>query len=157
MTQPLATCVWDLDAELVVALHERIGPPVDSYANGSQTWLRSDGPGGMPIEWRLHPQAAFARPGTLSSHHLFPAIAHALAAGESPEVTPAEVWTGLEAAPAYGDEVEPEALAECLTAILGRAPDAHGRVDRDALGRAWERSGGHLDIVARLRELLAPA
>lgn len=154
MTPPLATCVWDLDAELVIALHQRIGSPVDSYANGSQTWLRGDGPDGVPVEWRLHPRPDFARPGQMSSYHLFPTVAAALARGEEPDIDPAAIWTGLEVAPAYGDEVPPEALAASLTAVLGRAPDAFGRVDRDALGRAWERSGGRLDVIARLRELL---
>ena len=40
-----ATCVWRADAALVLALDEHLGPPVDSYLNGSQTWITDDGPG----------------------------------------------------------------------------------------------------------------
>ena len=44
-----ATCVWRVDAALVLALDERLGPPVDSYLNGSQTWLADVGPGELGL------------------------------------------------------------------------------------------------------------
>src|SRR2546423_12682596 len=50
-----ASAVWRSSAELVLALDERFGPPVDSYVNGSQTWLLDNGPGGVALEWRLIP------------------------------------------------------------------------------------------------------
>ena len=39
------TCVWRASPELIVALDVRFGEPVDAYVNGSQVWLRDDGPG----------------------------------------------------------------------------------------------------------------
>lgn len=152
----VATCVWRLRPDLVPALEASLGRPDDSYANGSQVWLRGDGPDGMPIEWRLHPRPGFARPGAVISHELFPRVAAALVAGQEPPVDPDEAWSGLEAAPAYGDQVDVAVLADLVTTRLGRAPDAAGLVDRDDLGRAWERSGGRLDVVTALLDLLVP-
>src|SRR5205823_5420277 len=43
----VAACEWRVDAALVLALQERYGDPVDAYVNGSQVWLREDGPGGI--------------------------------------------------------------------------------------------------------------
>ena len=60
------TAVWLVDAELVVALDAHLGPPIDSYVNGSQTWLTPDGPGDVELEWRLHPVAGYRAP--MSSH-----------------------------------------------------------------------------------------
>ena len=39
----VATTVWTISPELVLALDEQLGLPVDSYVNGSQTWLVEDG------------------------------------------------------------------------------------------------------------------
>lgn len=156
MAAPTATCVWRLTDELVLALHHRLGAPVDSYANGSQTWLRADGPGGMPIEWRLHPQPDFARPGRVSSYHLFPVVVGPLVKGEPPEIEATVAWSGLEASPAYGDPIDPAELASLLGDQLGIHPDASGLIDRDGLGAAWERSGGRIDVVDRLIEMLSP-
>jgi hypothetical protein len=61
-----ATCVWRADATLVLALDEHLGPPVDSYLNGSQTWITDDGPGDESLEWRLHPVAGYRLPRDLS-------------------------------------------------------------------------------------------
>ena len=59
-----ATCVWRVDAELILALDEHLGPPVDSYVNGSQTWITDDGPADEGLEWRwittIRPIAAAA-------------------------------------------------------------------------------------------------
>ncbi len=151
-----ATCVWRLRPELVQALQGRLGTPDDSYATGSQAWLRGDGPGGMPIEWRLHPRPGFVRPGSVLSHQLFPSVAQALAASEAPPVDPVEAWSGLEASPAYGDPVDPAELVALVTDRLGLAPDASGLVDRDDLGHDWERSGGRLDVVDALITRLQP-
>ena len=54
-----ASCVWRVQADLVNALDAQLGPPVDSYVNGTQTWLTEDGPGGVALEWRLHPVAEY--------------------------------------------------------------------------------------------------
>ena len=57
-----ASCVWRVQADLVLALDAQLGPPVDSYVNGTQTWLTEDGPGGVALEWRLHPVAEYRVP-----------------------------------------------------------------------------------------------
>ena len=57
-----ATCVWIISAKLVAALEANLGPPIDSYVNGSQTWITNDGPGEIGLEWRLHPVSDFRTP-----------------------------------------------------------------------------------------------
>jgi hypothetical protein len=144
------TCVWRLRPEVVIALDERFGEPVDAYVNGAQTWLRDDGPGGVTLEWRLHPVAGFARPAEVGVYELFSSVAMALETGGTPPAPPEALWDGLEAFPAYGDEVEPAPLAAACSEALGLAPDASGLVDHDAVGDEWERSGGGTSIVAAL-------
>ncbi len=142
------TCVWVTSADLLVAVHPSLGRPTHSYDNGGQTWLRKDGPGGLPVEWHLHARADLARPHGLSSADLLPRLAGALARGEQPDLDPTTVWVGLEAAPAFDDPVAPDHLADSLAAVLGRRPDASGPLDRAALSRRWEMSYGRLDVVA---------
>ena len=153
------TCVWRVSSELVIALDERFGEPVDAYVNGSQVWLRDDGPGGTTLEWRLHPVAGFARPAGCSTYDLFPRVAFAVARGEPPLAPPESLWDRLEAFPAFppsspAEELEPAGLAAAATEALGRPPDGSGLVDHEAIGDAWEASGGRTSIVdALLREL----
>jgi hypothetical protein len=150
------TCVWRLTPELVVALDDRFGEPTDAYVNGSQVWLRDDGPAGVTVEWRLHPVAGYQRPPAVATIEVFPSVALALATGEVP-VRPAEgLWEGLEAFPAFGDEVEPATLAAAATAALGIAPDATGLADHERIADDWERTGGATSIVTALLEQLAP-
>jgi hypothetical protein len=144
------TCVWRIRPEVVIALDERFGEPVDAYVNGSQTWLRDDGPGGITLEWRLHPVAGFERPPEVGVYELFSSVALALETGATPPAPPERLWDGLEAFPAYGDEVEPAPLAAACTAALGLAPDASGLSDHDAIGDEWERTGGSVSIVTAL-------
>jgi hypothetical protein len=148
------TCVWRATPELVVALDERFGEPVDAYVNGSQVWLRDDGPGGITLEWRLHPVAGFERPTTLTTYDLFGAVALAVARGEEPAAPVEALWDGLEAFAAYEDEVEPATLAAAVTDALGIAPDAAGLADHLAIGDQWERSGGAISIVSALLDQL---
>lgn len=150
MAQLVPTCVWRISPQLVVALDEHLGEPVDTYVNGSQVWLREDGPGAITIEWRLHPVAGYRRPAGLATEEVFDAVSGALAAGVDPPAPPEGLWDGLEAFAAYGDEVEPAPLAAACTAALGLAPDAAGLVDHDAVGDEWERTGGRTSIVAAL-------
>src|SRR4051794_41056840 len=155
------TCVWRVSPELVVALDERFGEPVDAYVNGSQVWLRDDGPGGTTLEWRLHPVAGYARPAGCSTYDLFPRVAFALARGEEPLVPAESLWEGLETFPAFpaaspAEELEPAGLAAAATEALGRTPDATGLVDHGAIGDAWEASGGRLSIVEALLRQLDP-
>jgi hypothetical protein len=150
------TCVWRLRPEVVVALDERFGEPVDAYVNGSQVWIRDDGPGGITLEWRLHPVPGFERPPGVTTHDLFPSVALALATDEEPMTAPESLWEGLEAFPAYEDEAEPATLAAAATEALGIAPDASGLVDHTAIGDVWEATEGRVSIVSALLEQLEP-
>ena len=147
-------CVWRISAELVVALDASFGEPVDAYVNGSQTWLRDDGPGGETIEWRLHPVAGYERPVDVGTYEVFGAVALAIGTGATPPAPPEQLWEGLEAFPAYvgegeGGEAPPEpaSLAAACTAALGLAPDASGIVDHEPIGAAWEASEGRRSIM----------
>ncbi len=155
------TCVWRVSSELVIALDERFGEPVDAYVNGSQVWLRDDGPGGTTLEWRLHPVAGYSRPAGCSTYDLFPRVAFAVARGEPPLAPPESLWDGLEAFPAFppsspAEELEPAGLAAAATEALGRPPDGTGLVDHQAIGDAWEAAGGRTSIVDALLRQLDP-
>ena len=154
MPRLVPTCVWTASPELLLALDERFGEPVDTYVNGSQVWLREDGPGGATIEWRLHPVAGYRRPPGLATEEVFDTVTAALAAGDEPPVPLDRLWDGLEAFVAYDEEVEPAPLAKACTEALGRPPDAAGLADHDLIGDQWERSGGATSIVAALLEQL---
>jgi hypothetical protein len=155
VTSLTPTCVWRATPDLIVALDERFGEPLDAYVNGSQVWLRDDGPGGITIEWRLHPAPGYRRPPSIDTYEVFSTTAHALATGGECAAPLDALWEGLEAFPAYGDEIEPAVLASIVTDALGRAPDAAGIVDHEGIGREWERKAGHTSIVdALLAQLL---
>lgn len=154
MGQLVPACVWRVTPDVVVALDGSFGVPVDAYVNGSQVWLRDDGPGEVTLEWRLHPIGGFTRPRGTGTYELFETVAQALALGEEPVAPLAALWDGLEAFPAYGDEVEPALLAGACSASLGVAPDACGLVDHQRIGEAWERARGAMSITdALLAEL----
>ena len=144
------TCVWKATPELLLALDERFGEPVDTYVNGSQVWLRDDGPGGIALEWRLHPVAGYRRPPGMATEEVFDLVTGALARGQDPPVPLERLWEGLEAFAAYDDEVEPATLAAACVESLGRPPDAAGLADHDVIGDEWERSGGRTSVVAAL-------
>ncbi len=148
--QLTSTCVWRATPELIIALDDRFGEPVDAYVNGSQVWLRDDGPGDLTVEWRLHPVAGFRRPAGVGTYELFGAAALALATGAPPPAPLEELWDGLEAFPAYGDEVEPAPLALAATEALGLRPDATGLADHAPLGDDWERTRGRMSIIQAL-------
>ena len=149
-------CVWRPRPELIIALDDRFGEPVDAYVNGSQVWLRDDGPGDIILEWRLHPVAGYRRPASVGTYEVFAATALALATGGTPPAPWETLWEGLEVFPAYGDEMEPQPLAMAATAALGIAPDASGLVDHQTVADEWERSGGGTSIVGALLAYLAP-
>ncbi len=158
------TALWLVDAALITALDAQLGPPIDSYLNGSQTWLTPDGPGEVELEWRLHPAPAYETPGGLSHYDVWESVVSALAAGADPDALPlgdakvalTRLWEGLECFAAYGDEMEPATLAAAAREALGRAPDASGMADHDAIGDAWERASGQVSIVALLLAQLRP-
>ena len=149
------TCVWRISDELVAALDERFGDPVDAYVNGSQTWLLENGPGGIVLEWRLHPVPGYERPPAMGTYDVFPTVAARIVAGEPAPVAVASLWDGLEAFVAYDEETEPALLRAAVVEALGVEPDAAGVVDHASIGDDWERTGGKVSIVeALLRQLL---
>jgi hypothetical protein len=148
-------CVWRITPELVVALDERFGEPLDAYVNGSQVWLRDDGPGDVALEWRLHPVPGYRRPPALATDEVFNATALAVAQGDEPVAPIEALWEGLEVFAAHGDEVEPATLTAAATAALGIPPDAAGLVDHERIGDDWERTEGAVSIVGALLDQLA--
>lgn len=150
--------MWRISADVVRALDERFGEPVDAYVNGSQVWIREDGPGGISLEWRLHPVAGFRRPAGIGTDDLFPTVALAVAGQGGPAPAPESLWDGLEAFPAYGDETEPAPLRRAARDALGLPPDGAGLVDHGAIGDEWERTGGRVSVIEDLlRQLAAPS
>jgi hypothetical protein len=160
MGQRVATAIWTIAPDLVLALDERLGTPVDSYVNGSQTWLTPAGD--VELEWRLHPVAGYRTPKGLSHYDVWEQVVAALSAGADPhalvlgdEVRPLTgLWDGLECY-APSDELEPATLARLATDTLGRPPDRSGLVDHDAVGDAWERAHGNVSLVALLLDQLS--
>ncbi len=164
----VATTVWTISPELVLVLDERLGTPVDSYVNGSQTWLTGSGETDaatgeeIELEWRLHPVAGYATPKPLSHYDVWEQVVHALSGGEDPhalklgdETRPlTSLWDGLECYAPF-DDLEPVALANAATNALGRAPARQGLVDHEVVGEAWERSGGKVSLIALLLEQLS--
>lgn len=146
----IATALWRARPEVIVALDDHFGEPVDAYVNGSQVWLRDDGPSGMTLEWRLHPIAGYRRPEGVGTYEIFSAVALALGTGADPPTALEDLWDGLEVFAAYGDEVEPMPLAAAATRSLGVEPDAFGLVDHGPVADEWERTGGKVSIVSDL-------
>jgi hypothetical protein len=146
----VATAVWRARPEVIVALDDHFGEPLDAYVNGSQVWLRDDGPGGEVLEWRLHPVAGYQRPARTGVYEVFPATALALATGGTPPAPLEALWDGLEVFAAYGDEVEPSPLAVAAGAALAIEPDAFGLVDHNVIADQWEHSRGAVSIVSGL-------
>jgi hypothetical protein len=159
------TAVWRISPELVLALDEHLGPPVDSYVNGSQTWLIGDEPDkavpdddSLVIEFRMHPVAGYRLPAKFSHYDVWETVVTELTQGVDPqalrlgsEVRPLSgLWDGLEAFPAYGGEIEPARLAGLVTTALTLAPDRSGLVNHQAIGDQWERTNGKVSIVALL-------
>jgi hypothetical protein len=179
---PVATCVWRISDALIVALDDLFGEPVDAYVNGSQVWLREDGPGGAMLEWRLHPVGGYVKPKGMATAQVFSSVALALAqsltqptpAPESPSVndkrtegvrstdghvalSASALWDGLEAFAAYDDDFAPQQLHDAVMASLGLTPDAFGVVDHEQIGDAWEAAEGKLSVIENLlRQLTGP-
>jgi len=151
-----ATCVWLATPELIVTLDGRFGEPVDAYVNGSQVWLREDGPGGLTLEWRLHPVAGYERPASVGTYEVFSRAALAFGTGAEPPAPLDQLWDGLEVFSAYGEEIEPAPLAAAATEAIGVAPDLWGLVDHEPIADAWEHSHGRRSIIAALVAQLRP-
>src|SRR4051794_25205172 len=158
----VATTIWTIAPELVLALDEQLGTPVDSYVNGSQTWL-SAAPetDEIDLEWRLHPVGGYRTPKGLSHYDVWEQVVAALSAGTDPHALPlgddvrplTGLWDGLECYAPF-DELEPATLARYATEALGRPPDRAGLVDHDAVADAWEHARGDVSLVALLLDQL---
>jgi hypothetical protein len=158
-----ATVLWTISPELVAAIDEHLGAPVDCYVNGAHTWFEDAGPDAVTLEFRLHPVARYVTPRGASHYDVWEGVVdqlagtgdpHALRLGE--EVRPLTgLWDGLECYAAYGDVLEPAELAALAGDLLGRAPDRVGMVDHELIGDAWERARGGVSIVALLLEELS--
>lgn len=150
-----ATALWWVRPELLLALDEHLGLPVDSYLNGSQTWFTDDG---ETLEWRLHPVGGFGQPRGLSHYDLWEQVVAQLSAGTEPgglllgEESRAlgELWEGLECFPAHGDDLEPATVAQRAAARIGIPPDLTGLVEHESIGDAWEQTEGAVSIVRLL-------
>jgi hypothetical protein len=118
-------------------------------------WLRDDGPGGVTIEWRLHPVAGYQRPDGVDTYDIFPATTQALAEQVPPPVPVAQLWGGLEAFAAYGDELEPATLGAATTEALGLPADGCGVVDHQRIGDEWEKTEGATSLIDALLSQLS--
>jgi hypothetical protein len=145
----VATAVWLVSSALIVALDEHLGEPVDTYVNGSQVWLRPDGPRGITIEYRLHPVGGYERPTGLKTDEVFSRVALALATGEAPIATPETLWGGVEAFVAFDDEgpLEPAGLAQIGLEAFGIPADHFGHADHERIAVRWQQSDRRTSIV----------
>lgn len=150
----MPTCVWRARPEVIIALDDLFGEPVDAYVNGSQVWIRDDGPSEIALEWRLHPVAGYRRPKGAGTYEVFAATALALATGAAPPAPLDRLWDGLEAWPIDGEETEPQPLAEAAASSLGIAPDACGLVDHQGIADRWEATSGGVSVIADLLDQL---
>lgn len=155
MVSLVSTCVWRTTPELIVALDERFGEPVDAYVNGSQVWLRDDGPDDITLEWRLHPSAGYQCPEPFNTYDVFSGTALALSQGNELVKPVNQMWDGLETFVAFEEKLEPLILSKAATDALGIVPDGFGIVDHQKIGDQWEARGGQLSIIDALLEQLA--
>ncbi|HKY75711.1 MAG TPA: hypothetical protein VJS45_06210 [Acidimicrobiia bacterium] len=139
-----ATAVWRIRPELVLAMADRLGEPVDRYVNGSQTWF-TEAVGGVALEWRLHPVAGYKTPKGMSHNDVWDVVVEGLIGHV--KLRAEDVWDGLECFAAYGDDIEPGALNASAIAELQVPPDATGLVDHTTIGDEWERTRGAVSIV----------
>jgi hypothetical protein len=152
----VSCALWAISSELIVTLDERFGEPVDTYVNGSQVWLRSDGPNDVTLEYRLHPIGGYIKPKGVQTDQVLAVIALALAQGEEPIAGFDTLWEGLEVFVAFDDE-GPLAAAE-LARIgeeqLGITATAFGEVDHESVAVRWQQSERQTSIVSELMSQL---
>lgn len=153
--QPLPTvALWRCTPALISALDAQLGEPTDTYVNGSQVWLRDDGPGDITLEWRLHPVGGYRRPPATSTTNVFRRIAAGLFQPSADEAVaiavPESLWGGLEVFSAYEEPLGAEELRAYCAALLGIEPDGVGTVDHDPIADEWERTAGASDIFSAL-------
>lgn len=163
MPKLVSTTVWRITPEIVLALNDRLGSPIDSYVNGSQVWLADEKSRDITLEWRLHPAAGYRLADGMSHYDLWEQVTTQLRAamdqGELVLGTETRaldsIWGGLECFAAYGDEIEPATLATAAGETVGISPGAAGLVDHARIGDAWESSDGQVSIVDLVFEQLS--
>ena len=157
-----ATALWTMTADLVTALDQKFGPPVDCYVNGTQTWLTPDGPNEFMLEWRLHPVGGYQTPDAMSHYEVFETVIAAISVGADLEHLSlgdehrglAELWSGLECFAAYGDPMSPDELAQHSEQALGIAPHHRGTVDHQSVSDEWLRTGRKVSLYNLVRDAL---
>ena len=145
------------------ALDEQLGPPVDGYVNGTQTWLTDDGPAGRPLEWRLHPVAVVPPAGRLLATTTSgspwsagspPAPTRRRCRSATSAARSRRCGTGSSASPSTARHSNRRRSRRRRPPRSASPPDAAGLVDHERIGDAWERSRGAVSIVALLLEEL---
>lgn len=147
--------VWAFSPQLLLALQDNLGDPLDSYVNGSQVWFTDEGE--VTLEWRLHPAAGYQRPPGMATTAVFPSIVMAVANEVQPPLDPVKVWGGLELFIAFEGDFEPAELAAIGERKLTMPPDAFGFVDHRKAGDAWENSRGAVSLIDLLLAQLRPS
>lgn len=129
-------------SDLIQQLIDRLSEPVDSYWNGSHTWFTQLA--GVDVEWRLHPVSDFLMPEASRPEDL-------LELAVEGQVDPTHYWEGVEVF-SVDDEhlIDSATLASAVTEFLELEVSAHGNVDHDAIGDAYERAGGKVSLVSLL-------
>lgn len=152
----VATALWKITPELLVALDDRFGEPIDTYVNGSQVWLRTDGPNEETIEYRLHPIGGYVKPKGVATDQVFASCALACAQQTEPPAPIDTLWEGLEAFIAFDDEgpLSSAVLADVGAGTIGIECTAHGMVDHEGIAQRWEKSVRATSIVSELIEQL---
>ena len=134
-----------------MALDDRFGEPVDAYVNGSQVWLRDDGPGGVTLEWRLHPVAALPAAGR---HRAPTRCSRPRRWRWPPEARrrhrSRSCGTGSRRSRPTATTSSPGRWPRPRRAALTIEPDAFGLVDHEAIAAEWERTRRGVSIVADL-------
>jgi hypothetical protein len=158
--------VWPISAALVISLDDHLGPPIDSYLNGTQTWLtpieQPSESEDLVLEWRLHPVAKFSLPTGIRHDDLWEAVIVRLNQNDEELIIGKEsrvltsLWDGLECFPAYGEDLEPAALSLIAIDLLKIAPSALGLVDHQRIGSRWEHAQGRESITRMLLDELQP-
>lgn len=126
---------------LLGLLSTRLADPVDSYWNGSHTWFSALD--NTELEWRLHPVKDFTMPEASRPEELFELALEG-------EVDPEHYWEGLEIYSFDETSATPQDLAEYVSAILERRPDAQGYVDHESIAQEYERNNGNVSIIQLL-------
>lgn len=160
-----ATALWPVSVEVVIALDQKFGTPVDCYVNGTQTWLTPDGPNEFMLEWRLHPVGEYETPLGMSHYEVFETVIAAISVGaDVAHLSLGDehrsldgLWSGLECFGAYGDPMSSDELARCSERALGIAPAQHGVVDHHSISEEWLRTGKQQSLYRLVSDALTSA